>query len=126
MEREHTIYLTSSGCLDLFPNNHPTEFINRLATPITLEPKIDYEIGLVSILYPNEYYGIVGNQYRNSISFYSKIKGREEIIKYEYTIKNNILAGDMENMVKILNKEIKLRLMVYSYFIISSLPLILL
>ena len=62
MEREHTIYLTSTGNLDIFPNNNPCRFINCLAAPITLDPNYDYEIGLVSILYPNEYYAIVGNQ----------------------------------------------------------------
>ena len=51
MDREYTIYLTSSGGLDIFPNNTPCKFINRLASPIILDPNYDYEIGLVSILY---------------------------------------------------------------------------
>ena len=113
MEREHTIYLSSAGCLDIYPNNNPTNFINRLALPITLDPKIEYEIGLVSILYPNEYYGLVGNQSTNSLSFYSKIKGMDEYKIFDYTIQSNILAGDMENMVKMINDEIKLRLSIY-------------
>ena len=54
MEREHTVYLTSTGNIDIFPNNNPCEFVNRLSAPITLDPKYEYEIGLVSILYPNE------------------------------------------------------------------------
>ena len=62
MEREHTIYLTIRGSFDIFPNKIPCRFINRLAAPITLDPNYDYEEGLVSILYPNEYYAIVGNQ----------------------------------------------------------------
>ena len=73
MEREHTIYLTSTGSLDIFPNNKPCRFINRLAAPITLDPNYDYEIGLVSILYPNEYYAIVGNQYKNTLTFFTKM-----------------------------------------------------
>ena len=63
-EREHTVYLTSTGNIDIFPNNNPCEFVNRLFAPITLDPKYEYEIGLVSILYPNDYYAIVGNQYK--------------------------------------------------------------
>ena len=65
MEREHTIYLTSTGNLDIFPNNNLCRFINSLAAPITLDPNYDYEIGLVSILYRNEYYAVLGNQYKN-------------------------------------------------------------
>ena len=38
MEREHTVYLTSTGNLDVFPNNNPCEFVNRLSVPITLDP----------------------------------------------------------------------------------------
>ena len=72
MEREHTIYLTSTGNLDIFPNNNPCSLINYLAAPITLDPNYDYEIGLVSILYPNEYYAIVGNQYKNKLTFFTK------------------------------------------------------
>ena len=72
MEREHTVYLTSRGNLDIFPNNNPCEFVNRLYAPITLDTKYEYEIGLVYILYPNEYYAIVGNQYKNKITFYTK------------------------------------------------------
>ena len=113
MEREHTIYLTSTGNLDVFPNNNPCEFVNRLSVPITLDPNYDYEIGLVSILYPNEYYAIVGNQYKNKITFYTKYREISKIQKYSYIIKNNILAGDIERLIYCINNEIKLRLMVY-------------
>ena len=115
MEREHTIYLTSTGNLDVFPNNNPCEFVNRLSAPITLDPNYEYEIGLVSILYPNEYYAIVGNQYKNKITFYTKYRKIAEIHSYSYIIKNNILAGDIERLIYCINNEIKLRLMVYFY-----------
>ena len=72
MEREHTICLTNTGNLDIFPNNNPCRFINRLAAPITLDRNYDYEISLVSVLYPNEYYAIVGNQYKNKLTFFTK------------------------------------------------------
>ena len=113
MEREHTVYLTSTGNLDVFPNNNPCEFVNRLSVPITLDPNYEYEIGLVSILYPNEYYAIVGNQYKNKITFYTKYREISKIHKYSYIIKNNILAGDIERLIYCINNEIKLRLMVY-------------
>ena len=41
MEREHTVYLTSTGNLDIFPNNNPCEFVNRLSAPITLDPNMN-------------------------------------------------------------------------------------
>ena len=74
MEREHNINLTSTGNLDVFPNNNPSKFVNRLSVPITLNPNYEDEIGLVSILYPNEYYAIVRNQYKNKITFYTKYR----------------------------------------------------
>ena len=113
MEREHTVYLTSTGNRDIFPNNNPCEFVNCLSAPITLDPKYEYEIGLVSILYPNEYYGIVGNQYKNKITFYTKYRELPKIHTYSYTIKNDILASDIERLLYCINNEIKLRLMVY-------------
>ena len=113
MEREHTIYLTSTGKLDIFPNNNPSRIINRLAAPITLDPNYDYEIGLVSILYPNEYYAIVGKQYKNKLTFFTKFHEISKIQKYSYTLKNSILEGDIEKLIYSVNNEAKLRLMVY-------------
>ena len=78
-----------------------------------MDPNYEYEIGLVSILYPNEYYAIVGNQYKNGITFYTKYREISKIHKYSYIIKNNILAGDIERLIYCINNEIKLRLMVY-------------
>ena len=67
----------------------------------------------MSFLYPNEYYAIVGNQYKNKITFYTKYREIAKIHTYSYTIKNNILAGDIERLLYCINNEIKLRLMVY-------------
>ena len=87
MEKEHTIYLTSTGSLDIFPNNNPCRLINRLAAPITLNPNYDHEIGLVSLLYPNDYYVIVGNQYKNTLTFFTKFHETSKIEKYSCTKK---------------------------------------
>ena len=113
MARESTIYLTSSGSLDIFPNNKPCCFVNRLAAPITLDPNYDYEIGLVSILYPNEYHAILGHQYKNGITLYTKMKGSDDITKFNCILRNNIPAGNIENLIYCTNNEMKLRLMVY-------------
>ena len=106
MEREHTIYLTNAGSNDIYPDNRPYRFSNRLATPISLDPKFEYEIGLVSILYPQEYYAVIRHQEKYSITFYSKLRRNKEISSFTYTIKNNILAGDMDSVIKSLNTEI--------------------
>ena len=98
--------------MDIFPNNKPCRFINCLAAPITLDPNYDYEIGLVSILYLNEYYAIVGNQYKNTLTFFTKMYETSDIEKYAYTLQNNIPAGDIEKLIYSINNEIKLRLMV--------------
>ena len=113
MEREHTIYLSSTGSIDTYPQNTPSKFTNRLARPIILDPKIEYEIGLVSILYPNEYYAILRHQFGNTISFITKQKGIERENVFRYTIKNNILAGKFKDIIHAINEEIKLRLKVY-------------
>ena len=113
MDRKHTVYLTSTGGLDVFPNNNPCEFVNRLSVPITLDPNYEYEIGPVSVLYPTEYYATVGNQYKNKITFHTKYREIAKIHTYSYTIKNNILADDIERLLYCINNEIKLRLMVY-------------
>ena len=113
MEREHTIYLTSTGSLDIFPENNACKFINRLASPINLDPNYDYEIGLVSILYPNDYYAIIGHQYKNSISFITQLKGNKGLSRFTYVIQNNILAGDIKNLIQVINNELILRLAIY-------------
>ena len=64
------------------------------------------------ILYPNEYYAIVGNQYKNKLTFYTKFREISKLQKYSYTIHNSILA-DVERLIYSINNEIKLRLMVY-------------
>ena len=113
MDREHTIYLTNSGSLDIFPNNSPFKFVNRLASPITLDPNYDYEIGLVSILYPNEYYAIIGNQYKNTLTFFTQMHNIPELQKYSYIVQDNIPAGNPEKLVHMINKQISARLSVY-------------
>ena len=58
MAADHTIYLSSSACSEVYANNSPSGFTNRLNTPINLNSNIEYEMGLVSMLYPSRYYAI--------------------------------------------------------------------
>ena len=112
MASDHILYLTSSGNLDIFPDNCPSNFINRLPTPIVLENNIEYEVGLVSILYPDQYYGVLSNNDYYNMTLYTYQEG----IGVSYlTIKcyQNILAGNVEKMVKIINSNLISHLKVY-------------
>ena len=75
MASDHIIYLTSSGSKDLFPENNSAKFINRSSTPLILDSNIDYEVGLVSILYPDQYYAILPNNDTYNITLTTIQKG---------------------------------------------------
>ena len=112
MASDHILYLTSTGNLDIFPDNRPANFINRLPTPIVLENNIEYEVGLVSILYPDQYYGVLSNDEYYDITVYTY---QDNIGISSLTIKiyQNILAGNLEKMVKIVNNNLLSHLKVY-------------
>ena len=99
MASDHIIYLTSSGNLDLFPGNNPGNFINRLSTPILLENNTEYEVGLVSILYPDQYYAILANNDNYNITIYTNQKdiGTRSLI---IILHKNILAVNLEKNSK--------------------------
>ena len=112
MATDHIIYLTSTGNLDIFPENTPANFINRLPTPIILENNIEYEVGLVSILYPEEYYGVLSENdfYNITVYTYQDIVG---ISSLTVKLHQNILAGDLAKIVKIINTNLISHLKVY-------------
>ena len=112
MASDHILYLTSAGNLGVYPKNNPANFINRLPTPIVLETNTEYEVGLVSILYPDQYYGILANNdlYNINILTSQKNIGLSPLI---VKIHQNILAGDLEKIVKIVNKNLVSHLKVY-------------
>ena len=106
MASEHTIYVSSSACADIY-DDKIDRFTNRLSNPITLNPHIEYEMGLVSMLYPSQYYAIANGGAR--ISLHSHIKlphGKSKIHIHQYRCSKNILAGDMENIISILNEDL--------------------
>ena len=75
MSSDHIIYLTSSGNLDIYPENNPGRFINRLSSPIILDSNINYEVGLISILYPDQYYGILAGVDTFDMEVHTQQKG---------------------------------------------------
>ena len=102
MSSEHILYLTSTGNLDIFPDNNASNFVNRLSTPIVLDSNTEYEVGLVSILYPDRYYGILAGRESFTITLYTR-QENIGITTLKVPYHRHILAGDIEKMVKISN-----------------------
>ena len=114
MASEHTIYVSSSACKNIYINNTATRFTNRLSSPITLNSHIEYEMGLVSILYPSQYYAIANGDEGISIKVFIKLNhGEFKIHTHEYRCNKNILAGDMKNIIEILNEDLITEARVY-------------
>lgn len=103
MASDHIIYLTNTGSKNLFPENNPGKFTNRLSTPIILDSNIEYEIGLVSILYPDQYYAILANDDNYNITLHTIQKGIKRA-KLQIKIGKYILAGNIEKIIKIVNE----------------------
>lgn len=111
MASDHILYLTNTGNIDIYPDNNPAGFINTLATPIVLENNREYEVGLVSILYPDRYYGVLADNedYNILVKTYQRMTASTLTVKFH----RHILAGDMERIVKVVNKNIKQYLEAY-------------
>ena len=109
MAGEHIIYLTSTGSKDLFKENNPGRFINSLSTPIILDSNVEYEVGLVSILYPDQYYAVLANDdnYNIEVVYVRQGVDPENFIKTDVlTIKlsKNILAGKIKKIIRVVNE----------------------
>ena len=105
MGTDHILYLTSTANFDIFPDNKPANFINRLPSPILLENNTEYEVGLVSILYPDQYYGILTGDDNYNITVFTN---QQNVGVSSLTVKihQNILAGNLEKIVKIVNRNL--------------------
>ena len=116
MAEEYTVYLTSMGCMDVYPANSPCRFINRLSTPIILSNDCEYEVGLVSVMYPIQYYAILSNDDEFRIFFhtmYHNSNDEEVIHEYTYNPNINVIAGDMQKLVTVLNDDLIRELKIY-------------
>ena len=114
MAGEHTIYLTSSANRNLFKKNTPACFTNRLASSIILDPKIEYEVGLISILYPDQYYAVSADNDDYNINVYTFKTGdvREKCV---VKMKFDMLAGNIKKIVKNVNNNLIQYLKTYYY-----------
>ena len=114
MAGDHTIYLTSSGSKNLFTNNTPNRFTNKLSSPIVLDSNLEYEIGLISILYPDQYYAITSDSDDFGIHvFTTMVDGKRN--RHRVKMKFNMLAGDMRKIIKVINNKLIQNLEIYYY-----------
>ena len=116
MGDEYTVYLTSIGCKDIYPENSPCKFVNKLCTPIILSNDSEYEVGLVSVMYPIQYYAILSEDDQFRIFLRTRYhNNNDEEVLHEYTYKPNInvIAGDMQKLVTVLNDDLIHELKVY-------------
>lgn len=112
MAGEHTIYLSSLGCLDTYTKNTPSKFANRLPTPILLPNGVEYEVGLASIMFPGSYYAILSKDDLFTLEFITERHKRDRHT-YLYRPRIAMLAGDMKRLVRALNKDVHDYLKVY-------------
>lgn len=112
------IFVTSNGSLDTNPENKPNAFTNRMVHPITLPPGNEYEIGLVSAHVPTQFYAVLKNDEDFEIKIHIKFKTVYEndldgtVLIYTPSI--NISAGDMNLIMKHLNKDIRKKIKIFS------------
>ena len=108
MEEEHYIYLTNLANTDIYEDNTPTCFQNRLHPPIQLNPDKDYEVGLINCFYPKNYYGICRNDHESRIEVWAtrSANRKEPFLLCTYVPLTDIEAGDTQYLVDIINKEL--------------------
>ena len=110
--QDHYVYLSNLGNRDVFTDNSPSQFENRIVPPIQLDPNQDYEVGLLNCLYPKHYYGIPKNDYTSRIEVWAKAHAdpNRSYLLYTYVPQSNIEAGDTRYMVDVLNLELAVNL----------------
>ena len=95
----HVIYATSVSNMDLFPNNEPSAFENRLYNQLALDSKRTYEMCLQNILLPSAYYVIRSDDLESYIRvriMYLDAKGTMSYKHSKFLPKTNILAGSIK------------------------------
>lgn len=107
MGDEYYFYLTNLGNRDLFPDNKPEEFVNRLNPPIRLDPSKEYEVALVNCLYPRTFFSIPKNDFSSRIEVWAAahVNPRHSYLLYTFIPQTNIAAGDTRYMIHLINQE---------------------
>ena len=81
MDDKFVIHLASNGSARLHPDNHSSAFTNVLSEPIHLDPNENYEVALVNIHMPKEYYIISKEDPDFFIEIYNEVN---EFVTIQY------------------------------------------
>lgn len=109
---EHYLYLTNLGNRDIYPNNKPHEFVNRLNPPLLLDPHKEYEVAIVNCLYPKTFYSIPKHDYSARIEIWANahVYPEHSYLLYTFVPQTNVLAGDTRYMIHVINTDLSLAL----------------
>lgn len=104
----YIVYVNSGLCLDLFPENQPCKFTNKLSTPITLSKEVEYEMGVIGVTLPNEYYAVTPEDRDFTIHFKATLNQGLAPRSYGFTYVPavGLLAGDMNRLTRALNTDV--------------------
>lgn len=104
---EHYIYLSSLGNRDIFKENTPNAFQNRIDPHIVLDPNRDYEVALIKANYPRTRICIPKHDYKSRIEVWGRLfDDSHSSLIYTYIPKTDIEIGDVKYMLDVLNYEI--------------------
>lgn len=109
---EYYLYLCNLGNRDVYRDNVPSQFQNRITPPISLDANTDYEVGLVNCLYPRKYYGISKLDHECRIEVWVKPHHGEQspYMLLTFLPMTNIKKGDTKFIVDNINAELGMQL----------------
>lgn len=109
---EHYLYLTNLGNRDIYPDNKPHQFVNRLNPPLLLDPNKEYEVAMVNCLYPKTFYSIPKHDFSSRIEIWANahVQPEHSYLLYTFVPQTNILAGDTRYMIHAINTDLSLAL----------------
>ncbi|HIP16931.1 MAG TPA: hypothetical protein EYG76_01310 [Methanothermococcus okinawensis] len=110
MEGDFVIHLVSSASRNLYPANTADGFTNHLHTPIYLDPNTNYEVALLNIYMPKDYFALIKDDYESRIEVYKVARNSEGTMEsnlfYTYIPDSNIATGDMKYLLTKINMEL--------------------
>lgn len=107
----YVIYAASNSDTDVFKNNAPNAFENRLHNQLPLDPNKAYEVCLKNIFLPPSYFAVRRNDPESFISVQLLVSNKNlsdlSTVNTSFTLKSDILASDnCIELTTILNREI--------------------
>ena len=108
MDDRFVVHLASNGSRRLHPDNHSSAFTNILSEPIHLDPNENYEVALVNIHIPKEYYIISKDDSNFFIEVYRQLN-EDDLIHPAGVVNCDFDATncDIPSIIKNLNDKFK-------------------